>query len=537
MSGPRVVTRSRSALSAAWGWVASGALALLSTLGLCLVDPLDQILSWQTTLQPGTLAYTFWDQPLDVLYIRTFIFNITNAEAFLSGEEKMNLQEIGPFVYREVTVFANLTVHDNDTASFSANRTLEFLPHLSVGDPKDYVVTVPNLPLLGAAAMLGESALVTNLALRSLALFVGATPLLTMTADKVLWGYDDPLVSMAHSVAPSFVDFKRLGLLDRMYTEVDDVVVRAGRNGGVDPKAKVAEDVYSIQTYRGATGFPHWGHGVQPRFDPLTGEALPAHLSCDTVQGSYEGVLFPRNVRPEQRMYVYRKQFCRSAPIVYQNDGFTEEGYRYMLYHVDMNPLIDPDDPESQCYCTRTFGSNSGCVPPGFSSIAPCFYKMPVALSQPHLMDAQPALQNKLTGLNPNRDEHLSYFRLQPETGIPLNIRCRLQINLMMGHTRLSITQPFDHMALPIMWVDMTMDLPDNYKRLVHLAVIVGPAAQTALLVLSALAGAAMVAWGLVLRRRLHASGDRRLSERARSPLAPSLHLTQRLTQHMDSVH
>jgi hypothetical protein len=38
--------------------------------------------------------------PLEVL-VNVYIFNVTNAEAFLSGQdEKLKVKEIGPYVYR-----------------------------------------------------------------------------------------------------------------------------------------------------------------------------------------------------------------------------------------------------------------------------------------------------------------------------------------------------------------------------------------------------------------------------------------------------
>lgn len=34
------------------------------------------------------------------LFIKIYLFNITNSEKFLAGEEKIRVQEIGPYVYK-----------------------------------------------------------------------------------------------------------------------------------------------------------------------------------------------------------------------------------------------------------------------------------------------------------------------------------------------------------------------------------------------------------------------------------------------------
>lgn len=45
-------------------------------------------------------AYQLWQKPPVKVYVSVYIFNVTNADRFLAGEdEKLNVQEIGPYVY------------------------------------------------------------------------------------------------------------------------------------------------------------------------------------------------------------------------------------------------------------------------------------------------------------------------------------------------------------------------------------------------------------------------------------------------------
>ena len=48
----------------------------------------------------GGEIYGIWKTPPVELYIKIYLYNITNSEQFLNGSEKMNIAECGPYVYR-----------------------------------------------------------------------------------------------------------------------------------------------------------------------------------------------------------------------------------------------------------------------------------------------------------------------------------------------------------------------------------------------------------------------------------------------------
>lgn len=51
-------------------------------------------------LSDGGEIFEIWREPPVELYLRVYLFNVTNREAFLEGREKIRLQEVGPYVYR-----------------------------------------------------------------------------------------------------------------------------------------------------------------------------------------------------------------------------------------------------------------------------------------------------------------------------------------------------------------------------------------------------------------------------------------------------
>lgn len=49
----------------------------------------------------GDETFEMWKTPEAAVYLKVYIFNITNREDFLSGrDEKLRFQEVGPYVYR-----------------------------------------------------------------------------------------------------------------------------------------------------------------------------------------------------------------------------------------------------------------------------------------------------------------------------------------------------------------------------------------------------------------------------------------------------
>jgi hypothetical protein len=51
-------------------------------------------------MAPHSMLFSIWKKlPVDI-YLYVYIFNITNPEEFLSGKEKLKVEEVGPYVYQ-----------------------------------------------------------------------------------------------------------------------------------------------------------------------------------------------------------------------------------------------------------------------------------------------------------------------------------------------------------------------------------------------------------------------------------------------------
>jgi hypothetical protein len=51
-------------------------------------------------LTPGGETFELWRKPPVDLYLRVWLFNVTNKEAFMEGKEKLRVKETGPYVYK-----------------------------------------------------------------------------------------------------------------------------------------------------------------------------------------------------------------------------------------------------------------------------------------------------------------------------------------------------------------------------------------------------------------------------------------------------
>lgn len=79
-------------------------LGLLGLAGGCLVlfiQPYELIFNWKVEFSEGGEIFDIWRKPDVDLYLKVYLWNITNHEDYLAGRaEKLKFQEVGPYVYK-----------------------------------------------------------------------------------------------------------------------------------------------------------------------------------------------------------------------------------------------------------------------------------------------------------------------------------------------------------------------------------------------------------------------------------------------------
>lgn len=51
-------------------------------------------------MTPTSIVFNMWKKPPVDVFLKVYVFNITNSEQFLNGTEKLRVEEIGPYVYQ-----------------------------------------------------------------------------------------------------------------------------------------------------------------------------------------------------------------------------------------------------------------------------------------------------------------------------------------------------------------------------------------------------------------------------------------------------
>jgi scavenger receptor class B, member 1 len=116
---------------------------------------------------------------------------------------------------REFMEHQNVTFNDNGTVSYIIKRWVKPLEGMSKGNPKTDIVITPNIILLGASNIVSKHSNIAAYGFKVLSDSLNAKPILNITVEELLWGYEDKLLSIASTFVPS-MNFKKFGFMDRV---------------------------------------------------------------------------------------------------------------------------------------------------------------------------------------------------------------------------------------------------------------------------------------------------------------------------------
>lgn len=281
----------------------------------------------------------------------------------------------------------------------------------------------------------------------SLVLTIGAyKPFVSVTADELVFGYDDTLVALAHRFYPKNKrPASKMGLLIQ-------------RNGTL-------KETHTIFTGTNMTEF-----GLINRLNGLDHLPYWKNKPCNNIMAS-EGSFFPpRDVTGNDILYIYDKDVCRILPIQYRGPTI-KHGIRVDLY-TPADDVFNSSSSDNQCF----HSSNDKCVPQGLQYIGPCQSDAPIYLSFPHFYKADPTLLDAVDGLKPDPEKHETYFKIQPKLGVPLEGKVRVQLNIKVERARnVETVKNFPSIVYPIMWVEEGIEeLTPEIRTWIYLAINVG---------------------------------------------------------------
>lgn len=100
--------------------------------------------------------------------------------------------------------------------SYVPKRHCVFIPERSIGDPKKDFILAPNLVVLAASTASAKLSTYAAFGVSMLLKSTNSKPIIRLTVDEFMWGYDDKIVKLANNLVPNMITFERLGILDRV---------------------------------------------------------------------------------------------------------------------------------------------------------------------------------------------------------------------------------------------------------------------------------------------------------------------------------
>ncbi|CAI6355260.1 unnamed protein product [Macrosiphum euphorbiae] len=397
----------------------------------------------------GGEAFEMWKIPSADVYLKVYIFNVTNSEDFLSGrDKKLRFEEVGPYVYREIFTHTNVTFNTNDTMTITPVFTLKWVPELNTRKEED-VFILPNVALMSFASAVSESSMITKMGVNLIIRQTKSKPFIRQTAKEFMFGYESPLVTIGNKLLPSWITFEKLGLIERMYDFSGDTATFY--TGSSDAAKSGTIDNYNNKPY-----LPQWPE---------------AH--CNKISGSTDGIKYPSVTDNSTQLVFFRKSLCRAIPMVKNSELFLHDGLPVNKYIFEDGSLDNgANNPANKCFCRK-----NKCLKPGLVDVTDCFYGFPVALSYPHFYNSDQSLIDAIDGMTPDQKQHETYFFINEETGLSTQVYVKLQINIVLGDmSDMANMENFSNLVVPLLWTDIGFEkLPDSMLTKFFVYLRVGP--------------------------------------------------------------
>lgn len=390
------------------------------------------------TISLDSPVYDDWISPPPPIYMKYYLFNVTNAEDIINGKKAI-VKEVGPYTYRMKVPRYDVAFFSNSTVAFRFNHTLIFEPTMSDGSEGDLLYHA-NMPLATVAEMIENMNLPQkqNEIFAKILEFIGERDLFVKhTTKQILFGYKDPFFEMLNDLLellglhynPDFGPF--LG-----FNNTDDGLYLAAT--GKDDYTMTNE----LQRWNGMELLPYWTTD-----------------NANMINGT-DGSFFRPYVKKDEVRYMFFSDMCRSLKLTFERES-TVKGVDTLRFHFADDLLANASiQPENAGFCVP---DESSCMDSGVMSTAPCRSGAPVFLSLPHFYNAAPQYINAVDGIHPQKELHDSVFDVEPISGAVFNSSRSLQINLEIKPSKyISQMKNVRTFLCPALWLAGVATMDDD---------------------------------------------------------------------------
>ncbi|XP_034102036.1 sensory neuron membrane protein 1-like [Drosophila albomicans] len=417
----------------------------------------QELVKRSVNLKPGSETRQMWEKLPFPMIFKLYVFNVSNPQEIEAGG-KPRLQEVGPLVFEEwKDKFDVLDIEEENAISFKMRNTFILRPDLGLNG--DQLITMPH-PLLQFMAIgtLGQAeelqaavAMGLELIFQPRSAFITATLMqLFFDGIDVNCAHEEPA---AQAICQQFHAGAVPGAVPVNATHFKFSLMGAGNHTNAG-SFKVARSrskgttVGRVLQFNGADQLQVWT-------ETFNGS------SCNRFRGT-DGTIFAPFMRPQQGLWSYSPQLCRSlSPKWLGKTSYNElPAQRYEL-SLGASRL----EPDWSCYCTSY---PDDCPADGTMDLVRCS-GLPMVASLPHFFQAQPELVTQVEGLWPSKDKHASTLIFEQLSGTVLSVFNRLQFSLKVSSVpQVAVMCQLRNLTMPLFWIEESLQLDKTITAVLH---------------------------------------------------------------------
>nr|XP_034187807.1 sensory neuron membrane protein 2-like [Osmia lignaria] len=356
-----------------------------------------------------------------LLSFACYLFNVTNPDEVMRGENPRMI-EYGPFSYDEIQEKQIIEVdEERDEIKYTTRSTYIFNKYKSINVSKHDKVTILNPA------------------------YIGTIKTLTSLPPDFMHKYGNSIPKLFQNHSTIFLKARATDLLfggvkvtcnRKKYPELNLICNTLEANPPPVLREGDREDVYYLSIFQRMNGSLRGpftvSRGLQDisKLGDITSyvgdrvQTLWNTESCNTVKGT-DTVTWAPLVEPLPFVSTFIPEMCRTIEADYEND-------------VSIHGIT---------------GSQFIMKERGLTDVTNC-QKVPIILSEPHFLHADPEVLNYARGLVPNKDLHKTYIVIEPYTGTPLSGQKKTQLNLKLTRQPVELLSNVSEGYFPIMWCE-----------------------------------------------------------------------------------
>lgn len=432
---------------------------LASTLGWIAYP---NIVVSQAIIKPeNNLVYDAWVIPPVPIFMQFYLFdciNCNNINFPTTPDIKPILVQKGPFTYNETRQKFNVTL-ENGQLTYQEQINYTYAP--TEGElPLTTTVTQPNPVYFTILSLIDDADIpdlqkttISNLMHNRLA-SINEGPFMTHTADEMLlagYSINETISVLLNTQIPG----NGSTILDLLPPELIQIIPQDprfgyfyGQSGNINVPFRTIEngehgldELGTIKLYNGEPKLSFWNDTY-----------------CDMINGT-DGAIYPPQIDINKDYYIFDKNLCRSIYATFEKEveTFGIPGKRFSVPEIVLaNNTVNEDN---KCYC-RNKDPNRECFGAGVLDLRSCLFGAPIILSLPHFFQGDEKYKNAFVGLNPNLEEHQTFFDLEPLTAIPMEATKRIQLNIDVRNYRIgSRFLNINDTIFPVLWINESAKL------------------------------------------------------------------------------